>query len=92
MAGGMTRGAGRLPLHQRVRAEPPAEELGPGRHCWVTGGAGAADVLEKRPGLLVEWRRDGDAWEGRVVYMSLQAPTRWVLVEEWIASSRLSPA
>lgn len=86
----MTRGG--VPLHQRVRGGRPPEEPCPGRHCWVAGGSGPGDAVEKRPGLLVEWRRRGPGWEGRVVYLSLQAPGRWVLLEEWVDAGSLTPA
>ncbi len=90
-----------LPMHVRVALaaarspdsagtrEPP-EEPCPGRHCWVTGGAGAGDLGLRRPGLLVEWRRTGTRWEGRVVYLSAAAPGRWVLTEEWFAADLLA--
>ena len=66
----------------------------PSRHCWV---ADAVDGLGvKRPGLLVEWRRTGQAWEGRVVYAAQLRPGRWVMVEEWVrsgaAARRCDPA
>lgn len=89
VAGGMSRGRRGLPMQERVglgRSTDPC----PGRHCWVTGGSGA-DPGHRRPGLLVEWRRAGEVWEGRVVYLSLTAPDRWVLVEEWLPAALLDP-
>jgi hypothetical protein len=55
--------------------------------------ADAADGLGvKRPGLLVEWRQAGDAWEGRVVYAVRLRPDAWQLVEEWLPAALLTPA
>ena len=66
-----------------VEGDPPA------RHCWVAGGVDDAGV--KRPGLLVEWRRTPGGWEGRVVYVAGLRPQGWVLVEEWVPATLLSP-
>jgi hypothetical protein len=91
VAGGMRRGQG-LPMRERVALRGSTAQPPPGRHCWVAGGCGVGDVGEKRPGLLVEWRRGPQGWEGRVVYVSLAAPGRWVVCEEWIPAERLVPA
>jgi hypothetical protein len=80
----------RVALGDRSRGDTSPEPP-PGRHCWVTRGAGAGDAGEKRPGLLVEWRRGPEGWEGRVVYLSLAAPGRWVLSEEWLPAPWLAP-
>lgn len=79
-------------MAERVVLGRPPEDPCPGRHCWVTGGAGALDQGEKRPGLLAEWRQAGESWEGRVVYLSLSTAGRWVLTEEWLPASKLVPA
>jgi hypothetical protein len=71
---------------QRVAADAPDC---PARHCWV--GDPADGGAEKRPGLLVEWRRAGGGWEGRVVYVAQLRAGQWALVEEWVAESQLSP-
>ena len=63
----------------------------PGRHCWVTGGAGVDDGV-KRPGLLVEWRSGPVGWEGRVLYLTPVQVDRWVVLEEWLPSHLLTPA
>jgi hypothetical protein len=107
MTGGMRRGGGGIPLVDRVRgsapggphpaephpADPPgphAAESCPARHCWVAGAAD--DRGEKRPGLLVEWRRtDHGDWHGRVVYAAQLRPGEWSLVEEWLSSTLLTP-
>ena len=92
----MNKRGNRVPLGQRVRAgdasapvSAPAPEGCPVRHCWV---ADAVDHLgEKRPGLLVEWRRTSTAWEGRVVYAARLRPGEWALVEEWLPAELLTP-
>lgn len=62
----------------------------PARHCWV---AGAADRLgEKRPGLLLEWRRLPSGWQGRVAYAARLRDGSWALVEEWLPADDLAPA
>lgn len=93
MAGGGwgKRGSG-IPLSERVRAgtAPPAEpEPCPARHCWVADAADGCGV--KRPGLLAEWRRTGDRWEGRVVYAAQLRTGVWQLVEEWLPAELLTP-
>ena len=95
--GGYGRGAG-IPLKDRVRVDqdaqvdsrPPAAPAGaehPGRHCWVSV---PVDAARPRPGLLLEWRRTGHLWEGRVVYVAQLRPGRWATVEEWIPSELLA--
>jgi hypothetical protein len=100
MKGGMSRGSGRgpaIPLRDRVRAGQP-QPAGPGpeshdpcpaRHVYVSL---PVDATEARPGLLLEWRKAGHRWEGRVVYLAELRPGRWSLVEEWIAAELLTPA
>lgn len=94
MGGGWGKQGSGIPMSERVRvgsvAPSPAGEVCPARHCWV---ADAADGLGvKRPGLLVEWRRAGDRWEGRVVYAVRLRPDAWQLVEEWLPAALLTPA
>lgn len=93
--GGYGRGAG-IPLKDRVRADqhqaPPsssssAEPGQPGRHCWVTL---PVDASQPRPGLLLEWRRAGHLWEGRVIYAARLRPGRWASVEEWLPAELLT--
>jgi len=88
MAGGMRRGGGGIPLVDRVRADVSSDTC-PARHCWVAGAADDRGV--KRPGLLVEWRRNDVDWQGRVVYAAELRPGEWSLVEEWLPASLLSP-
>lgn len=80
-----------IPMSRRVRAagRVASYDDGPARHCWV---ADTVDGLGmKRPGLLVEWRRSGQDWQGRVVYAAQPRPGRWVLVEEWVDAALLTP-
>lgn len=91
--GGYGRGAG-IPLKDRVRvdqgSEAPAVAAAPehpGRHCWVSV---PVDASHPRPGLLLEWRRAGHLWEGRVVYLAQLRPGRWAAVEEWIPAELLT--
>ncbi len=94
MAGGWGRRGSGVPLSERVRGGPtedtrPTEDTCPARHCWV------ADAVDghgtKRPGLLVEWRHAEAGWEGRVAYAAHLRPDAWVLVEEWLPATLLTP-
>ena len=76
-------------------SEPsPAARLGAavpdpveGRHCWVRDPPQAAGTW---PGLLVEWRQEAGAWQGRVVF-AVAGPHGPTLVEAWLAAERLQP-
>lgn len=48
------------------------------------------DGSQPRPGLLLEWRRAGHLWEGRVVYAAQLRPGRWATVEEWVPAELLT--
>ena len=106
MAGGMTPGRGGRSLGERaaasgVRTELPdtpaapdpdrtyaaAGDGGEGRHCWVRDPPEFAGTW---PGLLVEWRQRGGAWQGRVAY-TVTGPHGPVLVEAWLPAARLEP-
>src|SRR3546814_19951481 len=90
MAGGYGRGAG-IPWKDRVRVDQPTEPAQqpmsaagsehPGRHCWVSV---PVDASHPRPGLLLEWRRDGHLWEGQVVLVAQLRPGRSATGEAWI--------
>lgn len=60
----------------------------PQRHCWVVDG-GAGDG--RAPGLLVEWRQLGGAWQGRVAYV-VGLDGEATLVEAWVPASQLRRA
>src|SRR5688572_11827302 len=64
-----------------------AGDGGEGRHCWVRDPPEAAGVW---PGLLVEWRQRGGAWQGRVAY-TVTGPHGPALVESWLPAARLEP-
>lgn len=57
------------------------------RHCWV---AGPPEAPGPWPGVLVEWRLEGQQWWGRVVCVVNESPP--VLVEAWLDASKLRPA
>ena len=98
----MRRGITGIPMHERVRATRAAAagaDGGPSepgvlpdgaRHCWVGDAADGHGV--KRAGLLLEWRRAPDGWEGRVVYAANLRAGRWASVEEWVPAALLEPA
>ena len=47
---------------------------------------------ERRPGLLVEWRRSDDGgWQGRVVYVVRLRTGNSALLDEWLPESDLAP-
>ncbi len=54
-----------------------ADHSSPARHCRVEG----------QPGLLVEWRRAGDGWEGRVLSMLWLDAVGWATVERWLPAA-----
>jgi hypothetical protein len=64
-----------------------AGDGGEGRHCWVRDPPDTPGIW---PGLLVEWRQRGGAWQGRVAY-TVTGPHGPVLVEAWLPASRLEP-
>jgi len=64
-----------------------AGDGGEGRHCWVRD---PPDAPGTWPGLLVEWRQRGGAWQGRVAY-TVTGPHGPVLVEAWLPAARLEP-
>jgi hypothetical protein len=58
-------------------AEPP-----PVRHCWYDGPHG------RQAALLLEWRRVGDGWSGRVA-VAVPDEAGWALVEMWVDAGML---
>ena len=58
-----------------------------GRHCWVRDPPQAPGTW---PGLLVEWRRSGERWLGRVAFTVAGADGP-ALVEAWLPAERLEP-
>lgn len=58
------------------------------RHCWVTG---PIDSPGPWPGLVVEWRRDGEAWLARTVFVVDEGAGQHVLVEQWLTRDKLRP-
>lgn len=58
------------------------------RHCWVNDGT---TPRLRAPGLLVEWRQLGGAWQGRVAYVVVDDGAA-TLVEAWLPASQLERA
>lgn len=59
------------------------------RHCWVRGVEG---VPGPHPGLLMEWRRSGAGeWQALVVY-AVEDRGSVTLVQQWLASTLVSPS
>lgn len=95
VAGGMNkRGsygsmADRVARSQSAEAAPSRAEssspVPPVKHCWVS------DEHGRLPGLLLAWRRTESGFQGRVVRPVPDADG-WVVVDEWLAAERLSPA
>ena len=92
MAGGMTRGAG-VSLSERVHRTATDVQQGSsddregGRHCWVVDAPGHPG---RYPGLLIEWRRRTQTWDGLVAYVLPEPNGEGSrLVERWIDSQYL---
>ena len=79
MAGGMGKGS-------RYRSPSGRYVFAP-QHCWVLNPPGAPG---RWPGLLLEWRRGPDGWEGRVAYVA-QLQNGHALVELWMPAQLLEP-
>jgi hypothetical protein len=77
----------RRPADPRALGEPGGPEPVEGRHCWVRDPPQAPGTW---PGLLVEWRRRGDSWQGRVAF-TVAGPHGPALVETWLPADRLEP-
>lgn len=85
MAGGMGRKGGRWgTLDERIHGVRASSSPVPVKPCWVT------DRHGRLPGLLMEWRRTGAGWQGRVVRPVLEGG-RWVIVDEWMPAELLAP-
>lgn len=89
MAGGM----GAIPQRPGPtladRTAQARQVAAPRRHCWVNG---PADSPGPWPGLVVEWRRDGDTWLAGVVYVVDEEHGTPVMVEQWLARDSVRPA
>jgi hypothetical protein len=69
------------------RPDPSRAAPAEGRHCWVRDPPQAPGTW---PGLLVEWRRLGERWQGRVAF-TVAGPDGPALVEAWLPAERLEP-
>jgi len=77
-------GSGHGSLHARIhrtQAPPAAVPSSPARHCLVDG----------QPSLLVEWRRSGSGWEGRVLSVRWLDGEGWATVERWLPAALVEP-
>ncbi len=71
-------------LADRHRTAQPAATVpsgpeSPARHCRVDG----------EPGLLVEWRRGEQGWEGRVVSVTWLDAVGWATIDRWLPAADL---
>ena len=78
------------PMSERVRqgaSETPSTPELPAevKHCWIT------DENGRLPGLLLEWRRIGDQYDGRVERL-VREEGAWIVVEEWLPQTMLERA
>ena len=76
-----------VPVPDPGQAYAAAGDGGEGRHCWVRD---PPEFPGTWPGLLVEWRQRGGAWQGRVAY-TVTGPHGPTLVESWLPAARLEP-
>jgi hypothetical protein len=84
---GAERPAGPGDVERPAAGYAAAGDGGEGRHCWVRDPPDAPGIW---PGLLVEWRQRGGAWQGRVAY-TVTGPHGPALVEAWLPAARLEP-
>jgi hypothetical protein len=61
----------------------PTEAAPPTRHCWYDGPHG------RQAALLLEWRRVGGGWSGRIA-VAAPDPGGWALVEMWVDAGLLA--
>jgi hypothetical protein len=64
-----------------------AERRPGGRHCWLTDAPG---LPGRWPGLVVEWRRHGGRWQGRVLVVVLEGQDTRVICG-WFEQTFLTP-
>lgn len=62
------------------------EHLHP-RHVWASLYASGPS-----PGLLLEWRRTPDGWEGLVVMASGGGVAKWGVAMSWVDARSIEPA
>lgn len=91
MAGGTSKRDNWGSMADRVAGGKRAAAQGPVppaavKHCWVS------DEHGRLPGLLLEWRRTVDGFQGRVVRPIHQPGEGWLLVDEWLPAYALEPA
>ena len=89
MAGGMGKVPRRAGLSLAERTTRTHQDATPRRHCWVDG---PTDSPGPWPGLVVEWRKDGEGWMARAVYVVDEGQGSPVLVEQWLTRDKVRPA
>ena len=67
----------------RTQQRPDPDAPPPMRHCWYDGPHG------RQAALLLEWRRVGGGWAGRVA-VAAPDPAGWALVEMWVDAGLLA--
>lgn len=78
--------AARVAATEQRRRPAPAEAADappPTRHCWYDGPHG------RQAALLLEWRRVGGGWSGRIA-VAAPDPGGWALVEMWVDAGLLA--
>ena len=78
--------AARVAATEQRRQPAPAEAADappPTRHCWYDGPHG------RQAALLLEWRRVGGGWSGRIA-VAAPDPGGWALVEMWVDAGLLA--
>jgi hypothetical protein len=72
-------------LAARVAATQERQQAPTTRHCWYDGPHG------RQAALLLEWRRIGGGWSGRIAVAAPET-VGWALVEMWVDEGLLAPA
>lgn len=79
-----------MPYGDHDEATPAPESRPPAqlRHCWVVD-----EEHGRLPALLLEWRRAGEGWEGRVVAPVYDdVDDRWRPRDAWLPAGDLERA
>ncbi len=55
-------------------------------HCWVI------EEDARRPGLLLEWRKQDGRWQGLVAYLRVDKQGKYTLLQSWLDGAQLRAA